>query len=216
MKVRIQQLLKETKELKDARDDLRRSNNDLESRLEQANERTEDVKRRERELNDQLARLRQRLTEKERQCETLRLEAERVIDIHSQLEAKVDRQAPVMKPAQIQTEKTEDQILLEQHNDALGRDLEAIKEEFGELVAAHDNLQRDNQEFQARIVSRESEILRMQELCSQLEQDLTKERAAVKALLEKDRLRKERKSKRNLEKALKNNQSSQNLRRNDL
>jgi hypothetical protein len=43
----------------------------------------------------------------------LRREAERVIDIHSQLEAKVDRQAPVMKPAQIQTEKTEDQILLE-------------------------------------------------------------------------------------------------------
>ena len=45
--------------------------------------------------------------------ETLRREAERVIDIHSQLEAKVDREAPVMKPAQIQTEKTEDQILLE-------------------------------------------------------------------------------------------------------
>lgn len=81
--------------------------------MEQANERTEDVKRRERELTDQLARLRSRLTEKERQCETLRREAERVIDIHSQLEAKVDRQAPVMKPAQIQTEKTEDQILLE-------------------------------------------------------------------------------------------------------
>lgn len=52
MKVRKQELLKETKELKDARDDLRRANNDLESRLEQANERTEDVKRRERELND--------------------------------------------------------------------------------------------------------------------------------------------------------------------
>jgi hypothetical protein len=52
MKVRKQQLLKETKELKDTRDDLRRANNDLESRLEQANERTEDVKRRERELND--------------------------------------------------------------------------------------------------------------------------------------------------------------------
>jgi chromosome segregation ATPase len=81
--------------------------------LEQANERTEDAKRRERELTDTLARLRQRLTEKERQCETLRREAERAIDIHSQLEAKVDRQAPVMKPAQIQTEKTEDQILLE-------------------------------------------------------------------------------------------------------
>ena len=215
MKVHKQQLLKETKELKDARDDLRRSNNDLESRLEQANERTEDVKRREREVNDQIARLRQRLTEKERQCETLRREAERVIDIHSQLEAKVDRQAPVMKPAQIQTEKTEDQILLEQHNDALGRDLEAIKEEFGELVAANENLQRDNQEFQARIVSRESEILRMQELFSQLEQDLTKERAAVKALLDKDRLRKERKSKRKLEKALKNNQSSLELRTKD-
>ena len=155
MKVRKQELLKETKELKDARDDLRRANNDLESRLEQANERTEDVKRRERELNDQLVRMRQRLTEKERQCETLRREAERVIDIHSQLEAKVDKQAPVMKPAQVQTEKTEDQILLEQHNDALGRDLKAIKEEFGELVAVHDNLQRDNQEFQVRIISRE-------------------------------------------------------------
>ena len=213
MKVRKSQLLKETKELKDARDDLRRACNDLESRFEQATERTEDVKRRERELTDQLARLRSRLTEKERQCETLRREAERVIDIHSQLEAKVDRQAPVMKPAQIQTEKTEDQILLEQHNDALGRDLEAIREEFGELVATHDNLQRQNQEFQVKIVSRESEILRMQEHYSQLEQDLTKERAAVKALQEKDRQRKERKSKRKLEKALKNNHSSLELRK---
>ena len=55
----------------------------------------------------------------------------------------------------------------------------------------------------------------MQELFSQLEQDLTKERAAVKALLDKDRLRKERKSKRKLEKALKNNQSSLELRTKD-
>ena len=49
-----------------------------------------------------------------------------------------------------------------------------------------------------------------------MEQDLTKERAAIKALLEKDRLRKERKSKRKLEKALKNNQSSHELRRKEL
>ena len=73
----------------------------MESRLEQANERTEDVKRRERELQDQMSRIKHRLQEKERQCEQLRKEAERVIQIHSDLEAKVDKQAPVMKPAQI-------------------------------------------------------------------------------------------------------------------
>lgn len=59
--IRKEQLIKENKELKSAQDDLRRDRNDLESRLEQANERTEDVKRKERELVDQHNRLKHRL-----------------------------------------------------------------------------------------------------------------------------------------------------------
>jgi hypothetical protein len=52
MKIRKEQLIKECKEVKDERDEVRRLKNDLESRLEMANERTEDIRRRENELSE--------------------------------------------------------------------------------------------------------------------------------------------------------------------
>ena len=79
----------------------RRSNSELDSKLEQANERIEDHKRKERDLAEQVSRLKSRLGEKERQNEILRSDAVRAIKFHSDLEAKVDKHVPVMKPAAI-------------------------------------------------------------------------------------------------------------------
>jgi hypothetical protein len=72
--------------------------------LESANDRIEEVKRKEREMIEQCSRLTMRLKEKERQNEDLRKEAERFINKNTQLEAHIDSQKPLMKPACIQTE----------------------------------------------------------------------------------------------------------------
>ena len=101
MLIRKDQLIRENKELKDLREDLRRDKAELEGRLESANERIEDVKRKEREMIEQCSRLRLRLQEKDRMNEDLRKETERVIQLHAQLEAKIDKNAPILKPAAI-------------------------------------------------------------------------------------------------------------------
>jgi len=102
--LRKDQLLLETKALKDDIEELRRLKGLSDSRLEEANERTFDEKRRHSELADEVARLRARLADKDKQCLRLRSEAERVIRVQAELEARLDRQAPVTRPATVQTD----------------------------------------------------------------------------------------------------------------
>ena len=67
--------------------------------------------------------LRGRISEKDHQIESLRVEANRIVRKHTDLEAKVDKKVIVKKPAAIQTETLEDSLLIEQENDKLKREL---------------------------------------------------------------------------------------------
>jgi hypothetical protein len=119
---------------------------ELETKLEVTNDRIEDVRRRERELADQVSRLKARVQEKERQNEHLRAEADRFVALHSDLEAKVDKTAPVKKPACIQTETFEEHFLVIQKNDQLVRDLNQARSDLDSLLDSYEARKLENQD----------------------------------------------------------------------
>lgn len=78
------------------------------------------------------------MQEKERQNEHLRAEADRFVNLHCDLEAKVDKTAPVKKPASVQTETLEEHFLTSQKNDQLKRDLEQTRADLNSLLDSYE------------------------------------------------------------------------------
>jgi hypothetical protein len=74
----------------------------------------------------------------------LRKETERFIEKHSQLEAKVDSQKPLMKPACIQTDIPEEHVMINLTNDKLQRDLDQALADLNSLLDSYEARKEDN------------------------------------------------------------------------
>ncbi len=159
---------------------------------------------------EQCSRLRLKLQEKERQNEQLRKEAERVIEKHSELEAQVDRQKPLMKPASIQTELTEEHVMINLANDKLQRDLDQALADLNSLLDSYEARKNDNLQLQTKVTDLEAEIHRLESLCLKHSHNLGNEKQTVEKLIQKENQRIDKKRQRKIVKALMKEEDLQN------
>ncbi|TNV86980.1 hypothetical protein FGO68_gene15919 [Halteria grandinella] len=199
--LRKDQLLLENKSLKEENEDLRRIKSDLECKLEQSGERVEDCRRREKELIESCSRLRSRLTEKDRQQEMLRKEVDRAIQKQSELEIKVDNQAPVSKPAQTQTVEPDEEHLLSLENDRLQRELSQVKGDIEQLLDSYEARRQENLELREDIDRLRETQRRVEKENVELRQNLEHERANNQELKAKEEKRQIQKKQRKMKRA---------------